>query len=69
MNYKINITQSIYEPYTNKDGEKVDYARKETIEGEATDFEMITSLTNIITTMFKNIEVVISVDNKNKEEH
>lgn len=65
--YKLTIAQSVYEPYTNKEGKLVEYTRNEVIKGESDDFEMITSLINIVTAMFKNIEVTISTTNKEEK--
>ncbi len=64
---KIQITQSIYDPYTNKEGKLVDYTRTETIEGYIEDGEMLISLINIITTTFKNVEISISTNAEEKE--
>ena len=65
--YKLTITQSVYDPYKNSEGKLVEYTRNEVIKGESDDLEMITSLVNIVTTMFKDIEVTISTTNKEEK--
>lgn len=67
MMYNVTITQRYNDPYKNSEGKLVDYERTEVIKGISSDLESITSLINIVTTMFHDIEVSITTTNKEEK--
>lgn len=65
--FKITLTQHTPDPYTKSDGTLVDYTREDNIEGETADTEALSSLINLVTEMFKSVDIklaVVDVDNE-----
>lgn len=67
MKFRVKLTQHTPDPYTKADGTTVDYVREDSIIGDVEDTEMLQCLINVVTTVFKAVDVTISTDLKEEE--